>query len=93
MWHSLRTHKLFALSVTAPAAKSQSTLGTGPVAFDFAALRSARAGKAPQQVRKCTNLLWFDLDEANLIFLMRRSFIDLLTHSHKAISGEGNTVV
>ena len=58
----MRTHKPFALSVAAPAAKSKSKLGTGPVAFDFAALRSGRTGKAPQQVRKCTNLLWFDLD-------------------------------
>ena len=45
----------------APAAKSKSKLGASPVAFDFAALRSGRTGKAPQPVRKCTNLLWSDL--------------------------------
>jgi len=30
------------LSVAAPAAKSKSTLGTSPLAFDFATLRSGR---------------------------------------------------
>ena len=34
------------------------------MAFDFAALRSGRTGQAPQQVRKCTNLLWSDLAQA-----------------------------
>jgi hypothetical protein len=59
--HSLRTHKPVALSVAATAGKSKSKLGAGLVAFDFAALRSGRTGKAPQQVRKCTNLSWSDL--------------------------------
>jgi hypothetical protein len=45
-----------------PATQSKSKLGVGPEAFDFTTLGSGRTGKAPQQVRKCTNLLWSDLD-------------------------------
>ena len=44
-----------------PAAKSKSKLGASPVAFDFTPLRSGRTVKTPQRVRKCTNLVWFDL--------------------------------
>jgi hypothetical protein len=45
-----------------PAAKSKSKLGASPVVFDFIPLRSSRTVKTPQRVRKCTNLVWFDLD-------------------------------
>jgi hypothetical protein len=42
VWHMVRGHWPFALSVAAPAAKSKNKLGASLVAFDFASLRSGR---------------------------------------------------
>ena len=59
-------------AVAVPVAKSKSKLGASPVAIRLHSATLSRMAKTPQQVRKCTNLLWFDLAYAPDCCTVRR---------------------